>query len=58
MLVEYNEVNGYLERYDAVSCALYLWAGADTVVQYNEVYGGPTTSTTAPRGTSSSPTSM
>ena len=41
MLVEYNEVNGFLERYDAVSCALYLWAGADTVMQYNEVYGGP-----------------
>ncbi|MEV0616801.1 discoidin domain-containing protein [Nonomuraea sp. NPDC050404] len=41
MTVEYNEVNGYLERYDAVSCALYLWAGADSVMQYNEVYGGP-----------------
>lgn len=41
MVVEYNEVNGYLQRYNAVSCALYLWAGADTVMQYNEVYGGP-----------------
>ncbi|MEU1518715.1 discoidin domain-containing protein [Streptomyces sp. NPDC005811] len=41
MTVEYNEVNGFLERYDAVSCALYLWAGADSVMQYNEVYGGP-----------------
>ncbi|MEU0073303.1 discoidin domain-containing protein [Streptomyces sp. NPDC006332] len=41
MKVEYNEVNGYLKRYDAVSCALYLWAGADTVMQYNEVYDGP-----------------
>ncbi|WP_155057913.1 discoidin domain-containing protein [Streptomyces blattellae] len=41
MTVEYNEVNGYLERYDAVSCALYLWAGADSVMQFNEVYGGP-----------------
>ncbi|MBC9731101.1 discoidin domain-containing protein [Streptomyces sp. TRM68367] len=41
MTVEYNEVNGYLKRYDAVSCALYLWAGADSVMQYNEVYGGP-----------------
>ncbi len=41
MLVEYNEVNGFLERYDAVSCGLYLWAGADSVMQYNEVYGGP-----------------
>lgn len=41
MKVEYNEVNGYLERYDAVSCALYLWAGADSVMQFNEVYGGP-----------------
>lgn len=41
MLVEYNEVNGYLQRYDAVSCGLYLWAGADSVMQFNEVYGGP-----------------
>lgn len=41
MVVEYNEVNGYLQRYDAVSCALYLWAGADSVMQFNEVYGGP-----------------
>lgn len=41
MKVEYNEVNGYLKRYDAVSCALYLWAGADSVMQFNEVYGGP-----------------
>ncbi|GLY06849.1 discoidin domain-containing protein [Actinoplanes sp. NBRC 101535] len=39
--VEYNEVNGFLERYDAVSCGLYLWAGADSVMQFNEVYGGP-----------------
>lgn len=41
MLVEYNEVNGYLQRYNAVSVALYAWASADTVMQYNEVYGGP-----------------
>ncbi|GGJ48560.1 discoidin domain-containing protein [Streptomyces brasiliensis] len=41
MTVEYNEVNGFLKRYDAVSCALYLWAGADSTMQYNEVYGGP-----------------
>ncbi|PZF92433.1 discoidin domain-containing protein, partial [Micromonospora deserti] len=41
MTVEYNEVNGYLERYDSVSVALYLWAGADSVMQFNEVYGGP-----------------
>jgi hypothetical protein len=41
MTVEYNEVNGYLARYNAVSCALYLWAGADSVMQFNEVYGGP-----------------
>lgn len=41
MTVEYNEVNGFLARYDAVSCGLYLWAGADSVMQYNEVYGGP-----------------
>jgi hypothetical protein len=41
MIVEYNEVNGFLERYDSVSVALYLWAGADSVMQFNEVYGGP-----------------
>ena len=41
MTVEYNEVNGFLERYDSVSVALYLWAGADSVMQFNEVYGGP-----------------
>ncbi|SEG96605.1 Right handed beta helix region [Nonomuraea solani] len=41
MTAEYNEVNGFLERYDAVSCGLYLWAGADSVMQFNEVYGGP-----------------
>lgn len=41
LTVEYNEVNGYLERYGSVSVALYLWAGADSVMQYNEVYGGP-----------------
>lgn len=41
MTVEYNEVNGFLARYDSVSCGLYLWAGADSVMQYNEVYGGP-----------------
>lgn len=41
MTVEYNEINGYLQRYNAVSCGLYLWAGADSVMQYNEVYGGP-----------------
>lgn len=41
MKVEYNEVNGFLKRYDAVSCGLYLWAGADSVMQYNEVYDGP-----------------
>ncbi|MBM6997508.1 discoidin domain-containing protein [Paenibacillus sp. DXFW5] len=41
MTVEFNEINGYLQRYDAVSCGLYLWAGADSVMQFNEVYGGP-----------------
>jgi hypothetical protein len=41
MTVEYNEVNGFLERYGSVSVALYLWAGASSVMQYNEVYGGP-----------------
>lgn len=41
LIAEYNEINGYLQRYEAVSVALYLWAGADSVMQYNEVYGGP-----------------
>ncbi|RMB80745.1 hypothetical protein CTZ28_38435 [Streptomyces shenzhenensis] len=41
LTVEYNEVNGFLKRYNAVSCGLYLWAGADSTMQYNEVYGGP-----------------
>ncbi len=41
MTVEYNEVNGFLKRYNAVSCGLYLWAGADSVMQFNEVYDGP-----------------
>ena len=41
MTVEYNEVNGFLQRYGSVSCGLYLWAGADSVMQFNEVYGGP-----------------
>jgi hypothetical protein len=41
MTVEYNEVNGFLARYNAVSCGLYLWAGADSMMQFNEVYGGP-----------------
>lgn len=41
MVVEYNEINKYLQRYNAVSVALYLWAGADSVMQFNEVYGGP-----------------
>ncbi|RCK70159.1 hypothetical protein DT076_05625 [Desertihabitans brevis] len=41
MVVEYNEINGYLQRYEGVSCALYLWAGADSVMRFNEVYGGP-----------------
>lgn len=38
---EYNEVNGFLERYDQVSAGLYLWASADSVMQFNEVYDGP-----------------
>jgi len=41
MVVEYNEINGFLKRYNQVSCGLYLWAGANTVMQFNEVYDGP-----------------
>lgn len=41
MTVEYNEVNGFLQRYTQVSAGLYLWAGADSVMQFNEVYDGP-----------------
>lgn len=40
-LTEYNEINGYLKRYSEVSCALYMWASADSTMQYNEVYDGP-----------------
>lgn len=41
LTAEYNEANGWLQRYDNVSAGLYLWAGADSVMRYNEVYGGP-----------------
>ncbi|WP_230673239.1 Ig-like domain repeat protein [Rathayibacter sp. Leaf248] len=41
MVVEYNEVNGFLRRYNQVSAGLYLWAGADSVMRFNEVYDGP-----------------
>src|SRR5690606_38186954 len=41
MVVEYNELNKFLQRYNQVSVALYLWAGADSAMQFNEVYGGP-----------------
>ncbi|MDF2989856.1 MAG: hypothetical protein K0S37_370 [Microbacterium sp.] len=41
MVVEYNEIDGFLKRYSQVSAGLYLWAGADTVMRFNEVYGGP-----------------
>lgn len=40
-LTEYNEINGFLKRYSEVSCALYMWASADSTMQYNEVYDGP-----------------
>lgn len=41
LLAEYNEANGWLERYSQVSAGLYLWAGADSVMRFNEIYGGP-----------------
>ena len=41
MVVEYNEIDGFLKRYNQVSAGLYLWAGADSVMRFNEVYGGP-----------------
>ena len=41
MTAEYNEANGWLERYNQVSAGLYLWAGADSVMRFNEIYGGP-----------------
>ncbi|KAB7791075.1 immunoglobulin-like domain-containing protein [Bifidobacterium leontopitheci] len=40
-VIEYNEINGFLARYTEVSCALYMWASADSVMRYNEVYNGP-----------------
>lgn len=41
LLAEYNEANGWLERYSQVSAGLYLWAGADSVMRFNEIYDGP-----------------
>jgi len=41
LLCEYNEINGFLKRYNQVSAGLYLWAGADSVMQFNECYDGP-----------------
>ncbi|MCJ1708828.1 discoidin domain-containing protein [Microbacterium sp. VKM Ac-2923] len=41
LLAEYNEANGWLERYRQVSAGLYLWAGADSTMRFNEIYGGP-----------------
>ncbi|QGH36124.1 hypothetical protein GI584_19645 [Gracilibacillus salitolerans] len=40
MLVEYNEVNGFLKRYDSVSAGLYSWASENVTQQFNEVYDG------------------
>lgn len=41
LTAEYNEGNGWLKRYSGVSAGIYLWAGADSVMRYNEIYGGP-----------------
>ena len=41
LLAEYNEANGWLQRYNQVSAGLYLWAGADSVMRFNEIYDGP-----------------
>lgn len=41
LLAEYNEANGWLQRYNQVSAGLYLWAGADSTMRYNEIYDGP-----------------
>lgn len=41
LLAEYNEANGWLERYEQVSAGLYLWAGADSVMRFNEIHDGP-----------------
>lgn len=41
LTAEYNEANGWLERYSQVSAGLYLWAGADSVMRYNEIHDGP-----------------
>lgn len=40
MTVEYNVVNGFLQRYDSISAGLYAWCSQDVVHQFNEVYGG------------------
>lgn len=41
LLAEYNEANGWLQRYEQVSAGLYLWAGAESVMRFNEIYDGP-----------------
>lgn len=41
LVAEYNEANGWLQRYDGVSAGLYLWCGSNSVMRFNEVYGGP-----------------
>lgn len=41
LTAEYNEANGWLQRYSDVSAGLYLWAGADSVMRNNEIYNGP-----------------
>lgn len=41
LLAEYNEANGWLQRYNQVSAGLYLWAGADSIMRFNEIYAGP-----------------
>lgn len=43
--VEYNVVNGFLERYPTFrpTVALYPWKTENAVFQFNEVYNGPST---------------
>lgn len=44
-VVEYNVVDGFLKRYPNFrpTVALYPWKCENSVLQYNEVYNGPST---------------
>lgn len=42
-VVEYNVLDGWMNRYNAQAAGIYPWKSWNVVFQNNEVYGGPTT---------------